>query len=127
MNNRFESLLVVLIAFHSVAVGAMFLLAPQWTIQFAGWQHIRPVFFAYQAGIFHVVLAAAYVLEYRRYHGVSILIAAKTIAFFFLISATLADPLPWAVWTSGIIDGLMAVAVWWVHRQTAAQPSPAHS
>ena len=43
---------------------AMFLLAPQWTMRFAGWPGIEPVFFAYQAGIFHMVLAAAYLLDY---------------------------------------------------------------
>ncbi len=111
-----ERLLIFLIALHSCIVGAMFLAAPDWTMKFAGWQSISPPFFAYQAGIFHFVLAVAYLLEYHRYRGVSILIAAKTIAFFFLITATIIDPIPWAVWTSGILDGLMAVVVWWVHR-----------
>ena len=112
-----EQLLVRLIALHSIMVGCMFLFAPAWTMKFAGWQSISPVFFAYQAGIFHVVLAVAYLLEYQRYRGVSILVTAKVIAFIFLITATIIDPIPWAVWTSGIIDGLMALAVWWVHRQ----------
>jgi hypothetical protein len=112
-----ERLLVTLIALHSIAVGAMFLIAPQWTMRFAGWHAIDPPFFAYQAGVFHFVLATAYLLEYRRYNGVSILITAKVIALVFLITATIIDPIPWAVWTSGIIDGLMAVVVWWVHRQ----------
>ena len=112
-----EELLVGLIALHSIMVGCTFLLAPAWTMKFAGWQSISPAFFAYQAGIFHVVLAVAYLLEYRRYRGVSILVTAKVIAFVFLITATIIDPIPWAVWTSGIIDGIMALAVWWVHRQ----------
>jgi hypothetical protein len=112
-----EKLLVRLIALHSVIVGTMFLLAPDWTMKFAGWQSISPVFFAYQAGIFHVVLAVAYLLEYRQYRGVSILVTAKVIAFVFLITATIIDPIPWAVWTSGIIDGIMALVVWWVHRK----------
>ena len=112
-----EKLLVSLIALHSASVGAMFLLAPQWTMRFAGWQGIDPIFFAYQAGIFHVVLAAAYLLEWHRYRGVSIVITAKIIACVFLVTATIIDPIPWAVWISGILDGLMAVVVWWVHRQ----------
>ncbi|TFG38040.1 MAG: hypothetical protein E4H44_04445 [Candidatus Aminicenantes bacterium] len=116
---KHERLLVFLIALHSVSVGVMFLLLPQWTLRFAGWPGIEPVFFAYQAGIFHVVLAVAYLMEYARYRGVSILITAKIIAFVFLITATIIDPIPWAVWTSGILDGLMALAVWWVHRNVA--------
>lgn len=118
---KHERLLVFLIALHSVSVGVMFLLLPQWTLRFAGWPGIEPVFFAYQAGIFHVVLAVAYLMEYARYRGVSILITAKIVAFVFLITATIIDPIPWAVWTSGILDGLMAVLVWWVHRTVAGE------
>lgn len=117
--DKHEQLLVFLIALHSASVGVMFLLLPQWTMRFAGWPGIEPVFFAYQAGIFHVALTLAYLMEYVRYRGVSILITAKIIAFVFLISATIIDPIPWAVWTSGILDGMMAVAVWWVHRNVA--------
>ena len=118
-----ERLLVFLIALHSIIVGTMFLAAPQWTMRFAGWHAIDPPFFAYQAGIFHFVLATAYLLEYIRYRGVSILITAKVIAFVFLITATIIDPIPWAVWTSGILDGIMALVVWWVHRTVGSQES----
>ena len=114
-----ENLLVSLISLHSAMVGTMFLLVPQWTMRFAGWQGIDPIFFAYQAGVFHLVLAAAYLIEWRRYRGVSILITAKIVAFVFLITATIIDPIPWAVWTSGILDGVMALVVWWVHRNVA--------
>jgi hypothetical protein len=122
-----EKLLIHLIALHSIIVGTMFLLVPQWTIRFAGWQGIDPIFFAYQAGIFHVVLASAYLLEYHLYRGVSIVVTAKIIAFIFLITATLIDPIPWAVWTSGVLDGGMAVVVWWVHRTVGSQQSTVDS
>lgn len=114
-----ENLLVSLISLHSTIVGAMFLVLPQWTMRFAGWRGIDPTFFAYQAGVFHVILATAYLIEWRRYRGVTILITAKIVAFVFLTTATIIDPIPWAVWTSGILDGLMAAAVWWVHRNVA--------
>ncbi len=127
MTENLERLLISLIALHSAMVGAMFLLLPQWTMRFAGWHGIDPIFFAYQAGIFHVVLAAAYLIEWHRYRGVAILITAKVIAFVFLITATLIDPIPWAVWTSGILDGGMAMVVWWVHRNVASSQSTVHS
>lgn len=120
LSPKHERRLVGLIALHSIIVGTMFLSAPQWTMRFAGWHAIDPPFFAYQAGIFHLVLATAYLLEVHRYGGVSILIAAKSIAFVFLITATIIDPIPWAVWTSGILDGMMAVVAWWVHRNVAS-------
>ncbi len=116
LNERHEHALVILVALHSFIVGAMLFVAPQWTMTFAGWERIEPVFFGRQAGVFHVVLATAYLLEYRRYRGVSILITAKIIAVIFLTGATVVDPLPWAVSTSGLLDGLMAIVVWWVHR-----------
>lgn len=116
-------LLVVLIALHSCIVGAMLFFAPQWAMSFAGWERIEPVFFGRQAGIFHVVLAVAYLIEYGRYRGVLTLVAAKSIAFVFLMGATIVDPLPWAVWVSGILDGLMAVVVVLVHRRVAARPA----
>lgn len=119
-----ERLLISLISLHSVIVGAMFMAAPQWTLRFAGWPGIDPVFFAYQAGVFHFVLAAAYLLEHYRYRGISVLMTAKVTAFVFLISATIIHPIPWAVWTSGVLDGLMALVVWWVHRAVAVAPAP---
>jgi VIT1/CCC1 family predicted Fe2+/Mn2+ transporter len=124
LTDTHERLLVSLISLHSTIVGAMFMLAPQWTLRFAGWPGIDPVFFAYQAGVFHFVLAAAYLLEYHRYRGVSVLMTAKITAFVFLISATIIDPIPWAVWTSGILDGAMALVVWWVHRAVARPTTP---
>jgi len=127
ITQQHERLLVILIALHSCIVGSMFLAAPDWTMRFAGWHSISPAFFAYQAGIFHFVLAVAYLLEYHRYGGVSILTTAKSIAFVFLITATIIDPIPWAVWTSGILDGVMAVVVWWVHRQVGSRQSTVNS
>ena len=120
LTENHERLLINLIALHTVIVGAMLFFFPQWTMRFAGWEAIEPVFFAYQAGIFHFVLAMAYMTEYLKYRGVLVLVAAKIIAFVFLITATIIDPLPWAVWTSGVLDGLMAAVVWWVHRKVAA-------
>lgn len=115
-----ERVLVSLIALHSTIVGVMFMVAPQWTMQFAGWRSIDPPFFAYQAGIFHFVLAVAYMLEYGRYRGISILVTAKCIAFVFLLTAAVIDPIPWAVWTSGVLDGAMALVMWRVHRQVTS-------
>jgi hypothetical protein len=114
-----ERLLISLIALHSAIVGGMLFFVPQWAMRFAGWEHIHPAFFGHQAGVFHFVLAAAYLIEFSRYQGVAVLVTAKTVAFVFLTGATLLDPLPWAVWTSGIIDGAMAVVVIIVHRQVS--------
>ncbi len=113
--------LVVLIALHSFIIGCMLMFVPQWMLRFGGWpQGIDPVFYAYQAGIFHVVLATGYVLEHVRYRGVSFLITAKCIAVVFLIIVTVVHRVPWAVPLCGVADGGMALVTWLVHRQVAA-------
>ncbi len=120
-----ERVLIILVALHSFMVGSMLLLVPQWALRFGGWNGIDPVFFGRQAGVFHFALATAYLLEYYRYRGVSVLLTAKSIAVVFLLGSWLAVPLPWAVLVSGVGDGIMALVVVLVHRRvTAADPPP---
>ena len=111
-----ERLLVILIALHSVIVGAILFIAPQWGLRFGGWDGIDPEFFGRQAGIFHFVLATGYLIEYFRYRGVVLLISAKCIAVGFLTIMHFIDPNPWAVWVSSVGDGIMAALAWWIHR-----------
>lgn len=114
---RLERWLVVLIALHSYAVGAMLYLVPRWAISFAGWQgDPHPVFFLRQAGVFHFVLATAYLIEYLRYRGVAVLVTAKSFALVFLLLETALFPVSWAVPFSGVADGLMGAAVLGVRR-----------
>jgi len=115
-----ERVLIILVALHSFMVGSMLLLAPQWALRFGGWNGIDPDFFGRQAGVFHFALATAYLLEYFRYRGISVLLTAKSIAVVFLLGSWLAVPLPWAVLVSGVGDGIMALVVVLVHRRVAA-------
>ena len=120
LTERHEWLLITLVALHSAIIGVVFILAPNFTMQFGGWERIDPVFFGRQAGAFHIVLAAGYLMEFAKYRGVRLILIAKSFAFVFLLVYTIIDPLPWAVPASGVIDGLMALVVWWVHRQTGS-------
>jgi hypothetical protein len=115
-----ERLLIDLIALHSVIVGGMLLLVPNWAMQFAGWEGITPLFFAHQAGVFHFVLAAGYMVEIRKFQAVNLLVIAKTTAFVFLMLATIFADTPWAVAFSGAFDGFLALLVVWVHRKVVA-------
>lgn len=117
LTERHEWILIALVALHSLIIGVVFILAPNWTMQFGGWKHIEPIFFGRQAGAFHIVLAAGYVVEFARHRDINLILIAKSFAFFFLLIYTVIDPLPWAVPTSGVLDGLMALAVWWVHTR----------
>jgi len=114
-------ILIILIALHSIMVGIMLLGFPEWAVIFAGWQGAEPVFFIRQAGVFHFVLAAGYLVEYFRWRSISLLLIAKTIAFVFLIGGWLLADVPWSVWFSGLADGAMGLMAFLVHRAVASR------
>ncbi len=111
-----EKILLFLIVLHSVVVGIMLMFFAEWAVRFAGWSGADPIFFIWQAGAFHFVLAAGYVVEYRQSGSIDLLLIAKTTAFVFLIGASLLVATPWSVWFSGIADGGMALTAYLVHR-----------
>ena len=111
-----ERALIILIALHSIIVGVMLLFFAEWAIEFAGWSGADPVFFIWQAGAFHFVLAAGYLVEYSRTQTITLLLIAKTTAFVFLIGGSLLADAPWSVWFSGFADGAMALVAFLVHR-----------
>lgn len=112
---RLEKWLVLLIALHSGAIGIGAVVAPEWGLRFGGFGEASPLFFPRQVGIFHLVVANAYLLEYFRYRGVSILVATKMVAVLFLGGMLLIDDLPWIVPFSALGDGAMGLSVIWVH------------
>jgi hypothetical protein len=114
---KLERWLIILIGIHSFAVGLALLAAPLWVAGFFGWGEVTPLFFARQAGIFHIVLAVGYVFEYFRYGSIYLLILAKTVAFVFLLSVTVVSGSPWVVPFSGVTDGLMGLVVYFVRRR----------
>ena len=111
-----ERILIYLISLHSIIVGLMLLFAADWAVRFAGWAGADPIFFIWQAGAFHFVLATGYLVEYSRTQTISLLLIAKTTAFVFLIGGSLLVETPWSVWFSGFADGAMALTAFLVHR-----------
>jgi len=116
LGETYERTLIILIALHSIIVGVMLLFFADWAIAFAGWSGADPIFFIWQAGAFHFVLATGYLVEYSRTQTVTLLLIAKTTAFVFLISGSVLTDTPWSVWFSGVTDGAMALAAFLVHR-----------
>ena len=107
---------LILVAMHSLLVGALLLFIPAWTLKFAGWPPMDDLFFIQQSGAFHFVVAAGYLVEYRKNRSINLLIVAKATAVIFLLVLS-----PWGeAWSvpfSGITDGLMLVGMVIVHRQ----------
>ena len=119
ISETYERVLIILIAIHSIIVGVMLLVFPEWAVEFAGWPGADPIFFIRQAGIFHFVLAAGYLAEYSRTQTITLLLIAKTTAFVFLIGGSLLADTPWSVWFSGLADGAMALVAFLGHRAVA--------
>lgn len=117
LTSTHEKILLFLIVLHSFIVGIMLMFFADWAVRFAGWSSgANPIFFIWQAGAFHFVLAAGYVAEYRRSGTVDLLLIAKTTAFVFLVGGSLLVDTPWSVWFSGFADGAMALTAFLVHR-----------
>jgi hypothetical protein len=112
---RLERVAVLLVVLHSVFVGVLLLFFTRWTMDFAGWGTVAEPFFPRQSGAFHLVVATGYWLEYRRSGGITLLLMAKATAVVFLVALN-----PWsAAWSipfSGVLDGLMLVGMFVLHR-----------
>jgi hypothetical protein len=116
LSETHERILIILIALHSFVVGSMLMFAAEWAVRFAGWHGADPIFFIWQAGAFHFVLATGYLVEYFRSRTIVLLLIAKSIAFVFLSVGSLLVETPWSVWFSGFADGAMALTAFFVHR-----------
>jgi hypothetical protein len=112
---RRERGLVVLIAAHSYGVGLALLFLTEFGARLGGFGAVQPLFFPRQAGAFHLVVATAYLIEYFRYGGVSILLTTKSIAVVFLSAMTALGGMPWVVPFSGVADGAMGALLYAVH------------
>jgi hypothetical protein len=120
-DDRLLAGVVVLVALHSVAVGLVLVLASDWAVAFGGWGAASPRFFVRQFGVFHFAIAAAYLIEYFRYGGVRVILAAKTIAVVSLAAALVVDGGPWGVAAAAVGDAVMGAGVWWLARSARSE------
>jgi nitrite reductase/ring-hydroxylating ferredoxin subunit len=120
---RLERLVVIAVALHSVAVGLVLLFATVWGLRLGGFVVPPSLFFARQAGAFHVVVAAGYLIEYLRHRSVRFLVLTKTIAVAFLLAETVRGA-PWCVPASAAGDAAMAILVLGVHAAAGREARP---
>lgn len=121
--DRLLSAWVVLVALHSYGVGAFLLFATEWGARFGGFGEVSPLFFARQAGVFHFVIATAYLVERFVHGGVVILLVAKASAVVFLVTVWLLGVEAWSVPLSAAGDAAMGLATVLLARR--ASPPPA--
>lgn len=122
--SRAEAWLVRLIAAHSFGVALALALFPALTLRLGGFAMPEDLFFVRQGGIFHAVLATAYLYEHARHGTVSLLIFAKAFATVFLFTSWwLLDAAPLVI-LAAVGDLAMGALVWWVHRHRGVSAAP---
>jgi hypothetical protein len=108
-------LLLWLVAAHSVGVGLGLILHPPALLVWMGFEALCEPFFAVQGGVFHLVVAVAYGLAAcapaRREPLIDFAVMTKSLAAVFLVLYWSRQPHLWSVLASGIVDGLMALAI----------------
>jgi hypothetical protein len=105
-----EALLVLLIALHSIGVGVLLLFGSHWALRLGGWAEADSLFFVRQGGIFHLIVATLYLVDYFRRDSILPIVIAKSSAVVFLV-AMRANGEPALVLVSALIDALMLIAV----------------
>jgi hypothetical protein len=111
VRSRLERWLVILVSLHSYAVAFGLLFLTEWGAHFGGWETVTPLFFPRQGGVFHLLLASAYLYDYVHYKSVTFLITAKFTATVFLGAMWAIDGGPWLVPASLAGDLIMGLAV----------------
>ena len=123
---RLETIIISLIAVHSLVLGGAMLFQPARTLDFFGWDYQGTMFFPSQSGIFLVILGGVYLIIVRHRRLAWFIVAAKASAVVFLVSEhfLLGPAAPWAVLGAAVGDGLMgaSVAATMLWQKCAGQP-----
>ena len=124
---KYLRIFLVLVALHSIAVGINLIsFPPEWMTEF-GFTTITNNFFKVQGGVFHIVMAIAYLLaawkpvEYRILIVFSI--SAKGIATIFLFTYYLIYPTTVMILISGIVDFLMGLCLFILYKYSGLSGS----
>jgi hypothetical protein len=110
---RLETVLVLLIALHSLILGFAMAFQPTRTLDLFGWDYQGPMFFPSQTGVFLVLFGILFVIFiwYRRL--IWFIIVIKSVAVVFLLSqrCILGPAAPGTILLAAVFDGLMGLAV----------------
>jgi hypothetical protein len=113
------SVILWLIAVHSFTVGVGMILMPTALIEFLGFKSGLDRFFSYQGGVFHIIMAVAYLLAAQRAGRFEVLILfsiiVKLSATVFLFIYYLFVTQILLVLFSGVTDFLMGISVLWAY------------
>ena len=122
LSNR--TLLVILLwifVVHSTVVALLLMFMPADSLNFFGYSEYQGRFFQVQGGVFHLVMAVAYLIAAIKTDNSSLIIIfiiiAKTIATVFLLLYFFLDEHIWVLLPSAAGDGAMAVLLYLFYRR----------
>ena len=109
-----------IMAIHSFSVALGLMLLPTKLLPIFGFLGYSGRFFQMQSGVFHIVMAAAYLMaayQIERSPGlVQFSIFAKIIAVAFLLTVFIFFTSGWTILLSAIVDGLMGLILFLLYR-----------
>ena len=104
-------LVLLAVAGHSIAVGISLLFIPLWVLNLVRWEYAGQKFWPSQAGLFMLILGAAYAWAIRLRPLVWLVIGSKASACVFLLASVVWLDAPRVVALLACGDGLMGLAV----------------
>ena len=109
------SMVLYLVALHSFLMGIIMVTQPSLIMKLAGFSPECERFFPAQGGVFHILMAVAYLMgavDVEKYHYIIIFsIVVKSVATVFLLVYCFTVEFKWIILLSGIGDCLMGLMI----------------
>lgn len=109
------STILWLVAVHSIAIGLALIIQPAVLMEWSGFGSEYERFFPAQGGVFHLLMAVAYVMgamNSKKYHYLIVFsIIVKVVATTFLLIYCFMVEFKWTNLIFGLVDGVMGAMI----------------
>jgi hypothetical protein len=113
--DKFLSTVLWLVAIHSIIMGLALITQPVILMEWSGFRSGYERFFPAQGGVFHLLMAVAYIMgaiNSKKYHFLIVFsIIVKAVATIFLLVYCFTIEFKWIILISGIGDGIMGMMI----------------
>ena len=115
------SAILYAVAAHSILMGVALISQPVAVMEWIGFRSGYERFFPAQGGVFHLLMAVAYLLgatnSQKYYLLIAFSIFVKAAATMFLLVYCITVEFKWIILVSGISDGVMGTAIFMAFRR----------
>ena len=120
-HDKILRIILKLVALHSLLVGIGLIFMPSNLIAYLGFNPCTERFFPTQGGVFHIIMAVAYLMgssKSNKYECMIIFsIIVKLSATIFLLIYFIFITQTWMIIFSCISDCLMGIVIWWFYSR----------